>query len=104
MMGPGRQLPIAVPPTARIFDGPGQDDAFGSTGPHRDRVVTMFVGAGGVLLDGGFRAPMPSCAGGAVGIAKRADGPTVLAAVTGFLVRRLTPGRGLAERLRRPRI
>ena len=44
------------------------------------------VGAGGALLDGALGLPLLFCIGVAIGMAKKADGSTALAAVVGFLV------------------
>jgi PTS system N-acetylglucosamine-specific IIC component len=43
-------------------------------------------GAGGALLDGSLGLPLLFCVGVAIGMAKKADGSTALAAVAGFLV------------------
>lgn len=44
------------------------------------------AGAGGALLDGSLGLPLLFCVGVAIGMAKKADGSTALAAVAGFLV------------------
>jgi PTS system N-acetylglucosamine-specific IIC component len=44
------------------------------------------TGAGGALLDGSLGLPLLFCVGVAIGMAKKADGSTALAAVAGFLV------------------
>jgi N-acetylglucosamine PTS system EIICBA or EIICB component len=85
-MGRSLQLPIAVLPAAGLLNRLGQDDVFGSTGLHWDRVAKVFVGAGGALLDGSFGLPLLFCVGVAIGMAKKSDGSTALAAVAGFLV------------------
>jgi N-acetylglucosamine PTS system EIICBA or EIICB component len=85
-MGRSLQLPIAVLPAAGILNRLGQDDVFGSAGLHWDRIAKVFVGAGGALLDGSFGLPLLFCVGVAIGMAKKSDGSTALAAVAGFLV------------------
>jgi PTS system N-acetylglucosamine-specific IIC component len=85
-MGRGLQLPIAVLPAAGILNRLGQDDVFGKTGLHWDRLAKVFAGAGGALLDGAVGLPLLFCVGVAIGMAKRSDGSTALAAVAGFLV------------------
>lgn len=85
-MGRSLQLPIAVLPAAGIINRLGQDDVFGPDGLGWDRVAKVFVGAGGALLDGNFGLPLLFCVGVAIGMARRSDGSTALAAVTGYLV------------------
>ncbi len=85
-MGRSLQLPIAVLPAAGILNRLGQDDVFGRTGLGWDRLAKVFVGAGGALLDGSFGLPLLFCVGVAIGMAKKSDGSTALAAVAGFLV------------------
>ncbi|MFI0720056.1 PTS transporter subunit EIIC [Streptomyces sp. NPDC021224] len=85
-MGRSLQLPIAVLPAAGIINRLGQDDVFGPDGLGWDRVAKVFVGAGGALLDGNFGLPLLFCVGVAIGMAKRSDGSTALAAVAGYLV------------------
>ncbi|MCX5382201.1 PTS transporter subunit EIIC [Streptomyces sp. NBC_00083] len=85
-MGRSLQLPIAVLPAAGILNRFGQDDMFGKTGLGWDDVAKVFKGAGGALLDGSVGLPLLFCVGVAIGMAKKADGSTALAAVAGFLV------------------
>jgi len=85
-MGRSLQLPIAVLPAAGLLNRLGQDDVFGSTGLHWDRLAKVFAGAGGALLDGSLGLPLLFCVGVAIGMAKKSDGSTALAAVAGFLV------------------
>ncbi|MFF7153733.1 PTS transporter subunit EIIC [Streptomyces sp. NPDC008139] len=85
-MGRSLQLPIAVLPAAGILNRLGQPDVFGSDGLGWDRVARVFVGAGGALLDGSIGLPLLFCVGVAIGMAKKSDGSTALAAVAGFLV------------------
>ncbi|MEV0262166.1 PTS transporter subunit EIIC [Streptomyces sp. NPDC050617] len=85
-MGRSLQLPIAVLPAAGILNRLGQDDVFGPTGLGWDDVAKVFAGAGGALLDSSLGLPLLFCVGVAIGMAKKADGSTALAAVAGFLV------------------
>ncbi|MFE4603143.1 PTS transporter subunit EIIC [Kitasatospora indigofera] len=85
-MGRSLQLPVAVLPAAGILNRLGQDDVFGPEGLGWDNVATVFKAAGGALLDSGLGLPLLFCIGVAIGMAKKADGSTALAAVVGFLV------------------
>ncbi|MFD7018136.1 PTS transporter subunit EIIC [Streptomyces sp. NPDC059161] len=85
-MGRSLQLPIAVLPAAGILNRLGQDDMFGKTGLGWNDVAKVFAGAGGALLNGSLGLPLLFCVGVAIGMAKKADGSTALAAVAGFLV------------------
>ncbi|GAA3395204.1 PTS transporter subunit EIIC [Streptomyces roseoviridis] len=85
-MGRSLQLPIAVLPAAGIINRLGQPDVFGSDGLGWDNVAKVMSGAGGALLDGSLGLPLLFCIGVAIGMAKKADGSTALAAVVGFLV------------------
>ncbi|WP_210594093.1 PTS transporter subunit EIIC [Streptomyces sp. GESEQ-35] len=85
-MGRSLQLPIAVLPAAGILNRLGQPDVFGADGLGWDNVSKVMGGAGGALLDGSLGLPMLFCVGVAIGMAKKADGSTALAAVAGFLV------------------
>ncbi|MFJ8671345.1 PTS transporter subunit EIIC [Streptomyces sp. NPDC093589] len=85
-MGRSLQLPIAVLPAAGILNRLGQPDVFGAEGLGWDDVAKVFAGAGGALLDSGLGLPMLFCIGVAIGMAKKADGSTALAAAVGFLV------------------
>ncbi|MFE7358832.1 PTS transporter subunit EIIC [Streptomyces sp. NPDC057543] len=85
-MGRSLQLPIAVLPAAGILNRLGQPDVFGDEGLHWGNVATVFAAAGGALLDSGLGLPLLFCIGVAIGMAKKSDGSTALAAVTGFLV------------------
>ncbi|MFJ6634148.1 PTS transporter subunit EIIC [Streptomyces sp. NPDC091376] len=85
-MGRSLQLPIAVLPAAGILNRLGQPDVFGAQGLGWDNVAKVMAGAGGALLDSGLGLPLLFCVGVAIGMAKKADGSTALAAVTGFLV------------------
>ncbi|CAM5440029.1 PTS sugar transporter subunit IIA OS=Streptomyces aurantiogriseus OX=66870 GN=GCM10010251_66900 PE=4 SV=1 [Streptomyces aurantiogriseus] len=85
-MGRSLQLPIAVLPAAGILNRLGQPDVFGADGLGWTDVSKVMTGAGGALLDGQLGLPLLFCVGVAIGMAKKADGSTALAAVTGFLV------------------
>ncbi|WP_409471854.1 PTS transporter subunit EIIC [Streptomyces sp. HC307] len=85
-MGRSLQLPIAVLPAAGILNRLGQPDVFGDEGLGRTDVSRVMAGAGGALLDGSLGLPLLFCVGVAIGMAKKADGSTALAAVAGFLV------------------
>lgn len=85
-MGRSLQLPIAVLPAAGILNRLGQPDVFGVDGLGWDNVAKVMAGAGGALLDGNLGLPLLFCVGVAIGLAKKADGSTALAAVVGFLV------------------
>ncbi|UKY50490.1 PTS transporter subunit EIIC [Streptomyces inhibens] len=85
-MGRSLQLPIAVLPAAGILIRLGQKDVFGADGLGWTAVAKVFAAAGGALLDSGLGLPLLFCIGVAIGMAKKADGSTALAAVVGFLV------------------
>ncbi|CAM5495291.1 PTS transporter subunit EIIC [Streptomyces diastaticus] len=85
-MGRSLQLPIAVLPAAGILNRLGQPDVFGDEGLGWSGVAKVMAGAGGGLLDPNIGLPLLFCVGVAIGMAKKADGSTALAAVAGFLV------------------
>ncbi|MET9829810.1 PTS transporter subunit EIIC [Streptomyces sp. NPDC006385] len=85
-MGRSLQLPIAVLPAAGILNRLGQPDVFGADGLGWDNVSKVMGGGGGALLDGSLGLPLLFCVGVAIGMAKKSDGSTALAAVAGFLV------------------
>ncbi|QQC89506.1 PTS transporter subunit EIIC [Streptomyces alfalfae] len=85
-MGRSLQLPIAVLPAAGILNRLGQPDVFGDDGLGWTNVAKVFAAAGGSLLDSSLGLPLLFCIGVAIGMAKKSDGSTALAAVTGFLV------------------
>lgn len=87
-MGRSLQLPIAVLPAAGILNRLGQPDVFGKDGLNWTVVARVMAGAGGALLNPDLGLPLLFCIGVAIGMAKKADGSTALAAVTGFLVYR----------------
>jgi PTS system N-acetylglucosamine-specific IIC component len=85
-MGRSLQLPIAVLPAAGILNRLGQPDVFGPDGLGWNNVAKVFAASGGALLDSSLGLPLLFCIGVAIGMAKKSDGSTALAAVTGFLV------------------
>ncbi|MFF3937653.1 PTS transporter subunit EIIC [Streptomyces phaeofaciens] len=85
-MGRSLQLPIAVLPAAGILNRLGQPDVFGDDGLGWTDVAKVMAGAGGALLNSELGLPLLFCIGVAIGMAKKADGSTALAAVAGFLV------------------
>ncbi|MFI6107936.1 PTS transporter subunit EIIC [Streptomyces sp. NPDC051310] len=87
-MGRSLQLPIAVLPAAGIINRLGQPDVFGADGAGWTDVARVMAGAGGALLDADLGLPLLFCVGVAIGMAKKSDGSTALAAVVGFLVYR----------------
>ncbi|MFD3542765.1 PTS transporter subunit EIIC [Streptomyces sp. NPDC058662] len=87
-MGRSLQLPIAVLPAAGILNRLGQDDVFGKDGLGWTDVARVMASAGGALLNADLGLPLLFCIGVAIGMAKKADGSTALAATVGFLVYR----------------
>ncbi|MFG2708971.1 PTS transporter subunit EIIC [Streptomyces goshikiensis] len=87
-MGRSLQLPIAVLPAAGILNRLGQPDVFGAEGLGWTDVAKVMASSGGALLDPDLGLPLLFCIGVAIGMAKKADGSTALAAVAGFLVYR----------------
>ena len=85
-MGRSLQLPVAVLPAAGLLNRFGQPDIFGEDGLGWDNVAKVFNAAGSALLDSSFGLPLLFCIGVAIGMAKKADGSTALAAVVGFIV------------------
>ncbi|MFJ2603496.1 PTS transporter subunit EIIC [Streptomyces sp. NPDC091279] len=85
-MGRSLQLPIAVLPAAGILNRLGQPDVFGDQGLGWTNVSKVMAGAGGALLDGSLGLPLLFCVGVAIGMARKSDGSTALAALAGFLV------------------
>ncbi len=79
-MGRSLQLPIAVLPAAGILNRLGQPDVFGDEGLGWTDVSKAVSYTHLCIRDRLF------CVGVAIGMAKKADGSTALAAVTGFLV------------------
>ncbi|AYV27928.1 PTS system glucose-specific EIICB component [Streptomyces sp. ADI95-16] len=87
-MGRSLQLPIAVLPAAGILNRFGQPDMFGADGLGWTDVARVMAAAGGALLNADLGLPLLFCVGVAIGMAKKADGSTALAAAVGFLVYR----------------
>ncbi|MCF3135107.1 PTS transporter subunit EIIC [Streptomyces olivochromogenes] len=85
-MGRSLQLPIAVLPAAGLLIALSQPGLLGADGLGWTPVAKVMSGAGGALLDGSLGLPLLFCVGVAIGMAKKADGSTALAAVAGFLV------------------
>ncbi|MEN8650174.1 PTS transporter subunit EIIC [Streptomyces sp. 21So2-11] len=85
-MGRSLQLPIAVLPAAGILNRLGQPDVFGDEGLGWTNIAKVMAGAGSALLDGSLGLPLLFAVGVAIGMAKKSDGSTALAAVAGFLV------------------
>ncbi len=73
-------------PAAGILNRLGQPDVFGDDGLGWTDISKVMAGAGGALLNSELGLPMLFCVGVAIGMAKKADGSTALAAVAGFLV------------------
>ena len=84
-MGRSLQLPIAVLPAAGILNRLGQPDIH-TRWHFPANLVKVFGGAGGALLNGSLGLPLLFAVGVAIGMAKKSDGSTALAAVAGFLV------------------
>ncbi|MGW4562340.1 PTS transporter subunit EIIC [Streptomyces sp. NPDC004561] len=85
-MGRSLQLPIAVLPAAGLLIGLAQPGVVGADGLGWTAVAKVMQGAGGALLDGSLGLPLLFCVGVAIGMARKSDGSTALAAVAGFLV------------------
>jgi PTS system N-acetylglucosamine-specific IIC component len=81
-LGRSLMLPIAVLPAAAVLLRLGQDDLLGGVAA-LSSIAAVIGAAGGALFD---NLPLLFAVGVAVGFAKKADGSTALAAVTGYLV------------------
>jgi PTS system N-acetylglucosamine-specific IIC component len=81
--GRSLMLPIAALPVAALLLRLGQDDLLGHDGLGWDNVAAV-IGAGGNALFANL--PLLFAVGIAIGMAKKADGSTALAAVVGYLV------------------
>jgi PTS system N-acetylglucosamine-specific IIC component len=81
--GRSLMLPIASLPAAALLLRLGQDDLLGKAGLGWNAVAAVIGAAGGALFD---NLPLLFAVGVAIGIAKKADGSTALAAVVGYLV------------------
>lgn len=81
--GRSLMLPIAALPVAALLLRLGQDDLLGVDGLGWTRVAPVVGAAGGALFD---NLALLFAVGIAIGMAKKADGSTALAAVVGYLV------------------
>ena len=81
--GRSLMLPIAALPVAALMLRLGQPDLLGRDGLGWEKVAAV-VGAGGGALFANL--PLLFAVGVAIGVAKKADGSTALAAVVGYLV------------------
>src|SRR5215218_9674015 len=76
-------LPIAALPVAALLLRLGQPDLLGADGLGWDRVAAVIGAAGNAIFS---NLPLLFALGVAIGMAKKADGSTALAAVVGYLV------------------
>jgi PTS system N-acetylglucosamine-specific IIC component len=81
--GRSLMLPIAALPAAALLLRLGQPDLLGADGLGWDRVAAVIGAAGSALF---ANLPLLFAVGVAIGMAKKADGSTALAAVVGYLV------------------
>jgi len=81
--GRSLMLPIASLPAAALLLRLGQADLLGADGLGWERVAAVVGAAGGALF---ANLPLIFAVGVAIGMAKKADGSTALAAVVGYLV------------------
>ncbi len=81
--GRSLMLPIAALPVAALLLRLGQPDLLGADGLGWNEVAAVIGAAGGAIFD---NLPLLFALGVAIGIAKKADGSTALAAVVGYLV------------------
>lgn len=81
--GRSLMLPIAALPAAALLLRLGQPDLLGADGLGWDRVAAVIGAAGNALF---ANLPLLFAVGVAIGMAKKADGSTALAAVVGYLV------------------
>ncbi|MFC9495087.1 MULTISPECIES: PTS transporter subunit EIIC [unclassified Streptomyces] len=84
-IGRSLMLPVAVLPAAALLVRFGQPDMLGrdSFPTFITKLASYMSAGGGALLD---NMPLLFCVGIAIGFAKKSDGSTALAAVTGYLV------------------
>lgn len=84
-IGRSLMLPVAVLPAAALLVRFGQGDMLGkeSFPDFINKIAGYMAAGGGALLD---NMPLLFCVGIAIGFAKKSDGSTALAAVTGYLV------------------
>jgi PTS system N-acetylglucosamine-specific IIC component len=76
-------LPIAALPVAALLLRLGQPDLLGADGLGWENVAAVIGGAGNAIFS---NLPLLFALGVAIGMAKKADGSTALAAVVGYLV------------------
>jgi len=81
--GRSLMLPIASLPAAALLLRVGQDDVLGKDGLGWNQVAAIIGAAGNALF---ANLALLFAVGVAIGIAKKADGSTALAAVVGYLV------------------
>jgi len=81
--GRSLMLPIAALPAAALLLRLGQPDLLGADGLGWDRVAAIIGAAGNALF---ANLPLLFAVGVAIGMAKKADGSTALAAVVGYMV------------------
>ncbi len=81
--GRSLMLPIAALPAAALLLRLGQPDLLGADGLGWDNVAAVVGAAGNALF---ANLPLLFAVGVAIGMAKKADGSTALAAVVGYLV------------------
>ena len=81
--GRSLMLPIAALPVAALLLRLGQPDLLGADGLGWDNVAAVIGGAGNAIF---ANLPLLFALGVAIGVTKKADGSTALAAVVGYLV------------------
>jgi PTS system N-acetylglucosamine-specific IIC component len=81
--GRSLMLPIAALPAAALLLRLGQPDLLGADGLGWDRVASVIGAAGDAIF---AHLPLLFAVGIAIGIARKSDGSTALAAVVGYLV------------------
>ena len=81
--GRSLMLPIAALPVAALLLRLGQPDLLGADGLGWDKVAAVVGAAGNALF---ANLPLLFAVGVAIGMARKADGSTALAAVVGYLV------------------
>ena len=81
--GRSLMLPIAALPVAALLLRLGQDDLLGVDGLGWNDVAAVIGGAGNALF---ANLPLLFAVGIAIGMARKSDGSTALAAVVGYLV------------------
>jgi PTS system N-acetylglucosamine-specific IIC component len=81
--GRGLMLPIAALPVAALLLRLGQPDLLGADGLGWEKIAAVIGAAGNAIF---ANLPLLFALGVAIGMAKKADGSTALAAVVGYLV------------------